>query len=121
MTQTTGGVTVIQRIFIVWVHPIFRETVRLLLKHPAIEIVGLSADRQTALAEMETLKPDTIIIEEAEDIVLTHSEVAQFLDACSWESRVIRLSLQDNEVWLYQQQRQSISSSEEFLQVIQNI
>ena len=111
----------IQRIFIVWVHPIFRETVRLLLKHPAIEIVGLSADHQTALAEMETLKPDTIIIEETEDTVLTHSEVAQFLDACSWESRVIRLSLQDNELWLLQQQRRSIGSSEDFLRIIQKM
>ena len=111
----------IQRIFIVWAHPIFRETVSRLLDHPAVEIVGLSADRQTAVAEIEALKPDTIIIEETEDTAHTHGEAARIMEACSWELRVIRLSLQDNELWLYQQQRRSISNIEEFLRVIQKI
>lgn len=111
----------IQRIFIVWAHPIFRETVSLLLNHPAVEIVGLSADREAAMAEIEALKPNTIIIEETEDTAFTHGEAARFLEACSWELRVIRLSLQDNELWLLQKQRRSIGSSEDFLRIIQKM
>lgn len=110
----------IRRVFIVWAHTLFRETVSILLNQTAIEIVGISTNQHTALAEIESLKPDTIIIEETEDDTLTHVEALQILAACSWGPRLIRLSLEDNELWLYYHERRSINSSEEFLRIIQN-
>ena len=111
---------VIQRIYIVWVHPIFRETVSLLLDHQAVEIVGASSNYEEALAEVRKLQPDTIIVEETEDITGAHIEAIEVLKACPWELRVIRLSLQDNELWVYHHERRSLSSSEEFLRIIQD-
>lgn len=110
---------VIQRIYIAWVHPLFRETVSLLLNHQAVEIVGTSNLMENALADIDRLQPDTVIVEETEGNGEPHVEALQILKACPWKLRVIRMSLQDNELWVYHHQRRSLSSSEEFLRIIQ--
>ena len=110
---------VIQRIYIVWVHPLFRETVSLLLNHQAIEIIGATNNVESALEEINSLKPETVIVEETDDTGEPHIEAFQILKACPWKLRVIRLSLQDNELWVYHHQRRSLSTSDDFLRIIQ--
>lgn len=107
-----------RRVFIVWVHPLFCETVRLLLEHPGIEIVGNSADFDAALEEINQLKPDTVIVEETEDQTETHSGAIQILQACLWGLRVLRMSMQDNELWVYSHERRNINSSDEFIRIV---
>jgi DNA-binding NarL/FixJ family response regulator len=110
----------IRRVFIVWSYPLFRETVRLLLKHPAVEIVGASSKYEEALAAIEELRPDTIIVEETEDVAVVRIEALQFLKAFMWGPRVIRLSLQDNELWVYSRERRVIGDSTELLQLVRD-
>jgi DNA-binding NarL/FixJ family response regulator len=94
--------------------------VRLLLKYPAIEIVGASSEYTEALAAIEELKPDTIIVEETEDVAVVRIEALQILKACTWGPRVIRLSLQDNELWVYYRERRVISDSADLLHLVQD-
>jgi DNA-binding NarL/FixJ family response regulator len=73
-----------RRLFIVWSHPLFRETVHVLLDIPAIEVVGMASEFETALARLESLQPDVIIVEETDDDTVTHVEALEILRACSW-------------------------------------
>ena len=67
---------------------------------------------------MADLQPDTIIMEQAEDASQLGEETMEILDTCGWEPRVVRLSLQDNELWLYQRHRQTISTTDELQELV---
>ena len=108
----------VQRVFIVWTHPLFYETVRLLINHPAIEIVGASPEYAAARVEIGNLQPEIIIIEETENGAATGTEVLQILETSPWRPRVIRLSLKDNELWVYYHERWTVGSSEELLRLV---
>ena len=112
----------IRRVFIIWTHPLFHETVCLLLGHPQIEIVGTNSEYAAARGEMETLRPDTIIIEETgEKEAPTDTKVSwEILEHSSWNPRVIRLSLDDNELWVYHHERRTMKKSEDLLRLIQD-
>ncbi len=109
------------RLFIVWSHPLFCELVRLLLEHPAILTVGSASEYGEALTKLETLKPDVIIVEETQDSAVTPIEPLEILRACPWAPRVIRLSLHDNELWVYHRERWTIGSREDFLHLVRDI
>lgn len=111
---------VTRHVFIVWSHPLFRDTMRLLLKHPSIEIVGMGSQQEDIMVEIEHHKPEIIIVEETDDDTVTRNEALQILQACPWEAKVIRLSLNDNELWLYHHERRSIDSANDLLSVVQN-
>ena len=111
---------VIRRIYIVWVHPLFCDTVRLLLTHPLIEIVGLSNDYETAEKEVSEHKPDTVIIEDTEESAVTRIKSSEIMDLFPAAERIIRLSLKDNELWVYRHERQSITNIDEFLRIIRD-
>ncbi len=109
---------VTQRLFIVWSHPLFREFVNRLLGDPAVTVVGMASGYETALTMLESLKPEVIIVEETQDSAVTSVEPVGILKACSWGPRVIRLSLQDNDLWVYHQERWTIGSREDFLRLV---
>lgn len=108
----------IRRIYIVWVHPLFCDTVRLLLTHPLIEIVGLSNDYEIAAKHVAELVPDTVIIEDTEESAVTRIKLSEVIGHFPETERIIRLSLKDNELWEYRHERQSITNIEDFLRII---
>ena len=109
-----------QRLFIVWSHPLFRGLVTLLLEHPELAVVGAASEYGAALAQLESLKPDVIVVEETQDSAVRGFEAIDILKACSWAPRVIRMSLQDNELRVYHQQQWIIGSREDFLHVVRD-
>jgi DNA-binding NarL/FixJ family response regulator len=111
---------VAQRLFIIWSHPLFRESVNLLLGDQAVSIVGTTSDYKAVLAELESQRPDTIIVEETQDNAVDSVEAVEILKACTWGPRVVRLSLQDNELWVYHQERWLIGNKEDFLRLIRD-
>ena len=111
---------VIRRIYIVWVHPLFCDTVRLLLTHSSIEIVGLSNDYDNATQEISQHKPDTVIIEDTEESAVTRIKTSEIVNMFPEVARIIRLSLKDNELWVYRHERQSITNIEDFLRIIRD-
>lgn len=107
-----------RKLFVVWSHPLFRESMNRLLDHPEVVIVGTATDYGAALARLETLKPDVIIVEETQDATVTSLDALQFLKACTWGPSIIRLSMHDNELWVYHQERWSIGSTEDFIRLV---
>ncbi len=63
----------VRRVFVVSKHPIFRQSVRLLLDHPDVEWVGASPDCTAARSEIIDLQPNTILVEETEGKIPTES------------------------------------------------
>ena len=52
-----------RRVFVIWTNPLFFDFVRLLLRHPAIELVGATSDHATSQSEIDRLRPDAVIVE----------------------------------------------------------
>jgi AmiR/NasT family two-component response regulator len=111
---------VVQRVFIVWTYPLFRETVSLLLEHPGLTVVGVESDRTEAQTQVTHLKPDIIIIEETANGEPIDTDIIGLLDTSAWEPRIVRLSLQDNELRLYRREQRTIETREDLLTLFQD-
>lgn len=104
------------RVFIVWSHELFYELVHVLLEHPGVEEVGASSQRATLRAEITNLRPDNIIIEGA----CMKAETFRILESCPWNPRVIRLSLQDNELIVYHREQRTVEQADDLLLLLQD-
>ena len=105
-----------RRVFIVWTHPLFHKAVRLLLKHPNIEIVGANSDYKNAHKEIIALQPDTIIVEEGEKGL--PSDMMKYLQTYQWNLRVTFLNLTDNQLNMYQHEQRTMVRAEDLLHLI---
>lgn len=105
-----------RRVFVIWTHPIFYESVRLLLNHPDIEFVGATSDYGAAKDEVLGLQPDTILIEQVSGGV--RPEVIGILEDSPLSMRVIGLSLADNELSIYHREQRTIGHSEDLIRLI---
>jgi DNA-binding NarL/FixJ family response regulator len=108
----------IQQVFIIWSHPLFHESVRLLLKHPDVEIIGSTADHETARDDIERLRPDTVIVEEIGGG--THAEALAILDSSHFVPRVIGFSLDDNKLNVYRRQESTAARAEDLLSIVRS-
>lgn len=106
---------VARQVFMIWIHPIFRESVYLLLDHPEVEWVGITSDIETAITEILSLKPDTILIEEDANI---SSRLTRILENCSWDYRLMGINLTDNQLNLYHHEQQVLARSEDLLRLV---
>ena len=109
-----------RRVYIIWTHPLFHDTVSLLLNHPDVQVLGSSTVYVEALEEIEQLKPDTIIIEDSElnGEAQQVKTIMRLLDVSPVAMRIIRISLQDNDLWVYHREQWSINDKEELLHIV---
>ena len=107
----------VQRVFVVWNHPLFLESVRRLLERPGIAWVGAASDHAQARLRIAELQPDTVLIEEPEGDA--PSEAIGILEAGSTDLRVIRLSLANNELTAYDRTRRRIVEPGDLLRMIE--
>jgi AmiR/NasT family two-component response regulator len=108
----------IQQVFIIWSHPLSYESMRLLLNHPEVEIVGATADYANAQEEITRLKPDTIIFEETEDGARTVA--LAILESSHWVRRIIGFSLDDNQLIIYRREERTVMRAEDLLSLIRS-
>jgi hypothetical protein len=108
----------IRQVYVVWSNPLFRDTVQALLSHPEVTMVGSSQSCAPTWSEIERLRPCTIIIEETQENPAVAPEALRILEASPWNLQVIRLSLQDNELWLYQREQQMLEQGDDLLHLI---
>ena len=106
----------VRRVFVIWTHPLFHESVRLLLKHPEVEWLGSTSDYETARAEVLRLKPDTILVEEVGQPI--PDRIMKLLEGSSWNLRVVGLSLDNNNLIVYHQEQRSMVRTEDLLQLV---
>jgi DNA-binding NarL/FixJ family response regulator len=105
-----------RRVFVIWMNPIFREAVRLLLKHPEIEHVGASAAYEVAHEEILEARPDTILVEAAVGPV--PKEAMDIFEADDFRGRLIICSLDDNRLNIFQHEQSTVVHAEDFLRLI---
>ena len=107
-----------RRVFVIWTHPLFHESVRLLLNRSQIEWAGATSDHETAQRHIASLQPDTILIEELEGSP-AGEEAFRLLESISADIRIIRLSLENNELIIYHREQRTVGQAEDLLKLIQ--
>lgn len=107
-----------RRVFITWSHALFHRSVCALLDHPQLTIVGDSQGAEAAQAALETLHPDTIIVEIVGAEATGGIDVLRLLQTGSWNPRLICVSLQDNTVQIYRRQPYTLEESQDLLHLV---
>lgn len=109
----------VRRVFVVSKHPIFRQSVRLLLDHPDVEWVGASPDCTAARSEIIDLQPNTILVEETEGKIPT--DALEILEASTWEVRVVSVSLDDNSLSVFHREQKTVGQANDLLDLVLDI
>lgn len=105
-----------RRLFVVWTNPLFRDSVRLLLDHPEVDLAGTTSDYVAAKEAIMNLKPDTILVEEVEGIVPTN--LMEILETNHFNLRLISINLDDNRLRVFHRQQWNIVQAEDLLRLI---
>jgi len=105
-----------RRLYVVWTNPIFRDSVRLLLAHPKVDLAGTTSEYVAAKEAILNLRPDTILVEEIEGIVPTN--LMEILDTNHFDIRLISVSLDDNRLKIFHRQQWNIVQAEDLLRLI---
>jgi DNA-binding NarL/FixJ family response regulator len=113
-----GGIVAVRRVFIVWARPLFYEALRALLESPDIQIVGAGSEHDATESHIHSFQPDTIILEETEDTPITNTDISRLLETSATSLRVVRLSLEDNLLWMYHREQRTLQQPEDLLQLI---
>jgi hypothetical protein len=112
-----GASMAVRRVFVIWMRPLFRDLVCLLLSHPDVEWVGATSDQAVACAQIASLRPDTILIEEGEKGGVC-AEVLEILEASASDVRVKQLSRANNEVSVYHREQRTLVRGEDLLSLV---
>jgi AmiR/NasT family two-component response regulator len=108
----------VQRVFIVWSYSLFCDTVRAVLNHPQIEVVGQTSDQESIQARVAALQPDIVIIEDTGEGLAISARALQILEDNSGKPRVFRMSLEDNELRVFSEERVILSQVEDLRKLI---
>nr|MBI2904820.1 hypothetical protein [Chloroflexota bacterium] len=106
-----------RRVFAIWSNALFFDSLRLLLDRPGIELVGAASDYVVARENILGLQADTVLVEEngAGDIPEGTLGLLEASPACV---RIIRLSLDDNELIVYHREKRLVGNTSDLLQLI---
>jgi len=105
------------RVYVIWTHPLFHDSLHQLLDHTDIKWVGAASDFTIAIEEISRLHPDTILIEEL-DGETTTSTFMKIVDKFQWNLRVVGVSLNDNQLSVYQHAQQTVGQPEDLIRLI---
>ncbi|MES0339270.1 MAG: hypothetical protein ABUK16_03910 [Anaerolineales bacterium] len=102
-------------VFVIWTNPLFLESIRALLNHPEIQLVGDSSDFSQAQKEITSLRPNVVIIEGNPDGNPIDSETLPILKS---GPRVIQMNMGDNEINIFQHQHRTLADAKDLLTMI---
>lgn len=85
-----------RRLFVVWINPLFVNSLRLVLQHPDIEWAGSAVDDENLPAQITALQPDTVLVEGVDQDHIR--KVTSLLQYSQGSMRVIGLNLSDNQI-----------------------
>lgn len=105
------------QVYVIWTHPLFHDSLRQLLDHTDIKWVGAASDFTIAVEEISRLHPDTILIEELEGET-TASAFLKIVEKFQWDLRVVGVSLNDNQLSIYQHAQQTVGQPEDLIRLI---
>lgn len=103
-----------KRVYVIWTHPLFYESIRLLLDRE-VDLVGSSTNHAVGNRQISEMKPDVVIIETPKGMKDLETETIAILQE---GPKVIHLSLEDNELNLYQRQHKTMDQSTDLMRMI---
>lgn len=107
----------VRRVFVLWTHSLFQESVRLILNQPSVKWLGSTSDYAAAQLQILSLRPDVVLVEERAGDVPNFA--LAILELCSWDVTVISLSLADNQLCVYRHELRVVGQAEELVRLIQ--
>lgn len=107
------------RVFAVIKNALFLETVRRVLNHPDLEWLGYTTDYASVQEKISEVHPDTVIIEAVPDSDFP-AETLDYLLLGNPGMRVIRLSMEDNNLVLFRSEHREITQAEDLLNIVRN-
>jgi DNA-binding NarL/FixJ family response regulator len=107
----------IHQVYVIWTHQLVRDSLRQLLDHTDITWVGAASDFSLAIEEISRLHPDTILIEEVVDETTT-TAFMEIIEKFQWNLRVVGVSLDDNQLSIYQHEQQMVGQPEDLIRLI---
>ncbi len=104
------------RIFVIWKNPIFRDSLRMLLNHPDVEVVGNGNVLEQAALEIAGLKPNTILVEITSQPALL--ELLEILENEKSYLQIIGMNMDNNLATLIQRESRVVFHEDELLEII---
>lgn len=104
------------RVYILWTHPLFSETLGRLLRGAEVEVVGGSSDPAIGLEEIGRMQPDVVIAEEGSPGAPT--EAIEALRAGPSEMLILGLNLSDNGLQVYRREQRTVADPEDLLRIL---
>jgi hypothetical protein len=105
----------VKRVYVLWKHPLFFDSVRHLLRNPGVELVGSTSDHAVFQDQARSLRPNVVIIEKTGEEEIDSMEAMTVLRR---GSKLICLSLDDNELNVYRHQHRTATNVEDLLGLI---
>lgn len=105
------------QVYVIWANPLFHDSLHKLLDHTDIKWIGASSDFSTAVDEISRLQPDTILIEEVKGTTTTTSFM-KIVEQFEWDLRVVGVSLDDNQLSIFQHAQQTVGQPDDLIRVI---
>lgn len=102
------------RVYLVWQHPLLRDTVGAILEQVGLTLVG-EARAPVEVADLHATQPDVILME-AEAGIPDHLWAYLPLNS---HSRLVTLSLADNTVHIYQQEERVLTQVADLVAALQ--
>ena len=106
-------------VLIISSHPLFAEAITHVLASEGISVAATASDLQAAVPLLDTVHPDTIIVD-CEEPCQPQAEMLALLDDADREARMVFLSLADNRMTVHQWRRVGDATSADLVSFLRN-
>lgn len=113
-----------RRMFVVCKNLLFCRALRALIERKEIDVVGVETDGAQALESIKLLKPQIVVVEAGEEGTLVDYLLHYLLPYLVRESpgsKIVGLSLAQNEIDVYYGHQRRVQRAEDLLQVISEV
>lgn len=105
-----------RRVYVIWLNPLFRDSVLALLRHPNVECVGMMNGNALVPEEILGTEPDTILVEKSGGRL--SQEVMDLFEQSSFMGRLVTFSLSGNRLHVYHHEEQAVLQGDDLLRLI---
>ncbi len=104
------------RIFLIWKHPLLRDTVHAILEQAGLALSGEFAG-EADLEQLRQLRPDVLLVEDDGHLVQRLLPLLSEMGGV----RLIRISLEDNRLHLYQHLERTLTHQSDLIEALQSV
>lgn len=105
-----------RRVYVVWVNPLFRDSVLALMQHPDVECVGVANRSAIVKEDISSAEPDTILLENAGG--QPSKDVVDLLEQFNFTGRLVSFSLTANRLHVYHHEESAALRAGDLLRLL---